>query len=103
LNSDSIPPWFGLRSKHLRVHIRAAIPQHLIIFIPIALPTRVGEIEIGVNNLFFCGTRGSPDRPARVADYDALAIKQLAALDTDAICRCNEYGVGVCRRHAQDV
>ena len=78
-------PGRRIRAQHLGVDVAAPIAQHLVVLVPVALAPRVGEVGVGVDDLLAIVARRPADRPAGVADDQALADERLAALGADPV------------------
>src|SRR5262245_59126928 len=86
----SVPAPLDLRPEHLIIDVSAAIPQNLIEFVPVALASRVRQIDAPVDDFFAVAARGARYEPAGTADDDALAFETLVAFRANSVGAGNE-------------
>src|SRR3546814_19740942 len=72
----SVPARPGLAAKHFAINIRPAVPQRLVVLVPVTLAPRVGEVEIGIDDLLLGRACRATYRPAGIAGDDALAVER---------------------------
>src|SRR5437867_12617196 len=80
----SVPAPAHLGAQHLVVDIGAPVAKDLVVLVPVALATGVGQVRLGVDNLLSVGAGRAADGPARVAYDEALADERLTALHAGA-------------------
>src|SRR5262245_270512 len=99
----SVPAPLDLRPEHLIIDVSAAIPQNLIEFVPVALASRVRQIDAPVDDFFAVAARGARYEPAGTADDDALAFETLVAFRANSVGAGNENGVRMGRSLVEGV